>query len=338
VAGDEEFAVAVVGAASLVGGEILELLRERGFPLREVRLLGSNRTAGKVIEEEGRRDTIGLLGPGSFDGIELAFFAAGPGVAGEYAERAVTAGAAVIDCSSRFRLADDVPLVVPEINPEAIAEQRARGIVANPGNTAIGLAVVLAPILAAVGLRRVTVSTYQGVASAGRRALHALSKETVDLLNSRGGRRSRFARPLAFNCVPQVGVLAPGGWTAHEAQLVEETRKILALPGLAMAVTAVRVAMFFGSAMSVGIETEEPLDAAAAAALLGEAPGVLVHEGDAYPTPNEVVGSEATHVGRLREDPSVEHGLSLWIALDAVRKGAALNAVQIAEILIRDYL
>jgi aspartate-semialdehyde dehydrogenase len=186
----------------------------------------------------------------------------------------------------------------------------------------------------------VTVSTYQGVASAGRRALNGLSRETIELLNSRSRTKGHFARPLAFNSVPQVGALEPGGSTTHELHVAEELRRVLDAPGLGVHVTAVRVPTFFGSAMSVGVEFESPLDAAAAGELLRAAPGVFLHASadDAYPTPHEIVGSEATHVGRLRDDPSAEHALSLWITLDSIRKGAALNAVQIAEILVRDYL
>src|SRR5579884_2563644 len=332
MAAADALGVAVVGAAGLVGEEIVALLRERQFPLGELRLLGSVRTAGKVVEENGRRDTIALLGPRAFDDMDLVFFAAGPGIAGEHAPAAVAAGAAVIDCSSRFRLAEGVPLVVPEVNPERI--------VASPSPTAIALAVVLEPLAAAAGLRRVTVATYQGVASAGRGGLRGLSRETLDVLNSRGTRRSRFARPIAFNCLPQVGELEPGGWTTHELRTAEEVRKILDAPTLGIFVTAVRVPTFFGTGLSVTVETEEPLGAAAATALLRGARGLLVHESpaDAYPTPTEVAGSDATHVGRIRDDPTVEHGLGLWIAIDSVRKGAALNAVQIAEILVRDYL
>src|SRR5579875_261256 len=331
MAAADALGVAVVGAAGLVGEEIVALLGERQFPLGELRLLGSVRTAGKGGEEHG---------PRAFDDMDLVFFAAGPAIAGEHAPAAVAAGAAVIDCSSRFRLAEGVPLVVPEVNAERIGDRRTEGIVASPSPTAIALAVVLEPLAAAAGLRRVTVATYQGVASAGRGGLRGLSRETLDVLNSRGTRRSRFARPIAFNCLPQVGELEPGGWTTHELRTAEEVRKILDAPTLGIFVTAVRVPTFFGTGLSVTVETEEPLGAAAATALFRGARGLLVHESpaDAYPTPTEVAGSDATHVGRIRDDPTVEHGLGLWIAIDSVRKGAALNAVQIAEILVRDYL
>ena len=336
-----ELTVAVVGPGGLVGREILELLEQRQFPVGSIRLLGTHRTAGAEVELAGRREKIALLTPQAFDGVELAFFAAGPGVAGEHAPRAAAAGAAVIDVSSRFRLDPEIPLVVPEVNVGKLGEWRERGIVASPSGTATALGVVLGA-LAEAGLRRVVVSSYQGVASAGRRAVGALSQETIDLLNARGvRRRPRFARRIAFNCVPQVGALEPGGSTTHELLVVEELRKLLDLPGLGMSVTAIRVPIFFGSAFSVNLETESPLAAAQAADILRRAPGILLHDeaADSYPTPAEVAGSDATHVGRVRDDPSAEPpGLMLWIAIDNVRKGAALNAVQIAEILARDHL
>ena len=337
-----ELTVAVVGPAGLVGRELLELLEQRQFPAGSIRLLGTLRTAGAEVELAGRKEKIALLTPQAFDGVELAFFAAGPSVAGEHAPRAAAAGTAVIDLSSRFRLDPEVPLVVPEVNVGKLGDWRERGIIASPSSTATALGVVLGPLAAKVGLRRVVVSTYQGVASAGRRAMGALSRETVDLLNARGVRRpGRFPRRIAFNCVPQVGALEPGGSTTHELLVVEELRKLLDLPGLGMSVTAIRVPIFFGSAFSVNLETESPLAAAQAADILRRAPGILLHDeaADSYPTPAEVAGSDATHVGRVRDDPSAEPpGLMLWIAIDNVRKGAALNAVQIAEILARDHL
>lgn len=336
-----ELTIAVVGPAGLVGREILELLGQRQFPAGSIRLLGTHRTAGAEVELAGRKEKIALLTPQAFDGVELAFFAAGPGVAGEHAPRAAAAGAAVIDVSSRFRLDPEIPLVVPEVNVGKLGEWRERGIVASPSGTATALGVVLGA-LAEAGLRRVVVSSYQGVASAGRRAVGALSQETIDLLNARGvRRRPRFARRIAFNCVPQVGALEPGGSTTHELLAVEELRRLLDLPGLSISMTAVRVPVFFGSAFSVNVETESPLAAAAAAAILRAAPGILLHDdaGGSYPTPAEVAGSDATHVGRIRDDASADPpGLALWIALDNVRKGAALTAVQIAEVLARDHL
>jgi aspartate-semialdehyde dehydrogenase len=332
--------VAVVGASGLAGREVLRLLAERDEPPAEVRLLGSPRTAGAQIEEGEVRAQVGLLQAGSFDGIDVAFFTAGPALAGEWAPVAAQAGAAVIDSSSRFRFDEQVPLVVPEVNPDALATWRERGIVASPSATTVGLSAVLAPLAEAAGLRRVVVSTYSGVASAGRRAVAGLSKETIDLLNGRGPRRSRFPRRLGFNCVPQLGELLPDGSSSHELQASLETRRVLDRGDLAMFVTAVRVPMFFGLALGVAVETEQPLAADEAIEILRPARGLLVHASpdDPYPTPVEVTGSDAIHVGRIRADPSTENGLACWIALDNVGKGAALNAVQIAELLVRDHL
>lgn len=338
--GTRELTVAIVGAAGLVGREIGNLLHERGFPLGPLRLLGSVRSAATEIEEDQWRGRVALLDAGAFEGIDVAFFAAGPGVAGEYADVATAAGAAVIDCSSRFRFDEDVPLVVPEVNATELSRRRERGIVAVPSATAIALSVVLAPLAQAVGLRRVIVSTYQGAASAGKRALDALSRETLDLMGGRGTERTRYAQSRAFNCVPQVGALLPGGDATHEAQAGLEARRVLGLEGLPMTITAVRVPTFFGTALSVVLETEGPLDADAATQILQAAPGVVVGgDGDAaFPTPIDITGSDATHVGRIRGDGASEQGLALWIALDSVRKGAALTAVQVGEFLARDYL
>ena len=331
-----ELTVAVVGPSSLIGEEILELLAVRQFPARAIRPLGSIRTAGREVEIAGRGEKIELLGPGAFDGVDIAFFAAGPTVSGEHTEAATGAGATVIDVTSRFRLDPEVPLVVAEVNAGAIDERRVRNIIASPSGTALALAVVLAPLAAAAGLRRVVASTYQGAAGGGRRTLKRLSHETIELLSARGARVGQQGmRPLSFNCVPEVGSLLPGGATAHELQVVEETRKVLAEPDLALSVTAVRVPTFFGHALSINLETEGPLGAARAAEILRAAPGVLLH--DDFPTPAEVIGTDSTHVGRLRDDPVVEHGVALWIAFDSVRKGGALNALAIAEILLREY-
>lgn len=335
MAGD--LSVAVVGGASLVGRELVTLLLERRFPIRQLRLLGTVRSAGQTIEEEGWKEPVELLGPGVFTDTDVVFFAAGPAVAGEFAPVAVDAGAAVVDCSSRFRLDEMVPLVVPEVNADRITTS----LIACPSATAVALSVVLAPLAAAVGLRRVVVSTYQGVATAGRRGIDGLSRETLDLLNGRGFRTTRFARRIAFNCIPEVGALEPGGMSTHELHAVEETRRVLDDPSLALHVTAVRVPVFVGSAYSVHVETEQPLDGARATALLREAPGLVVSDAtdEAYVTPAELVGSEATHVGRVRDDPTGDgHGLALWVVLDGLRKGSALNAIQIAEIVAREHL
>ncbi len=328
-----DLAVAVVGPTGLQGEGILDQLRTREFPARAVRVFGSTRSAGAEVEYAGRREKVALLGAGSFEGIDLAFFAAGPGVAGEHAPAAVAAGAVVVDLSTRFRLEADVPLVVPEVNADALGDVRVRGIVACPSSSVIALALVLRPLADAAGLRRAIVSTYQSASGAGRPTLGRLSDETVHLLTNREvPDRGR----LAFNCVPLVGAIEPGGPSTHELHVAAELRKVLADPALAVSVTAVRVPVFFGHGLSVLIETESPLGAAAAADILRRAPGVEVH--DAAPGPSEIVGSEAVHVGRIRNDPAMEHGLMLWVTLDNVLRGGALNALLIAEHLAREHL
>jgi aspartate-semialdehyde dehydrogenase len=325
------FAVAVVGATSLVGEEIVRLLADRQIPVDELRLLGSARTAGRKLEDA----TIRLVGPDAFGGVDLAFFAAGPTVAGAHAADAMRAGARVVDTSSRYRLDESVPLVVPEVNASLLGPEPP-DLVASPSSTAVGLAVVLAPLAEAAGLRRVVVSTYQSAAGAGRRAVEHLSKESIALLSGRGDDDVVLRR--AFNAVPLVGTVEIDGITSHERAVVQEVRRVLGLPGLAMQLTAVRTPMFFGMGATVCVELERPLDREAASGLLRSARGLLVHddtETTALPTPADVVGSQATHVGRLRADPSVRNGLALWLALDSVEKGAALNAVQIGEILMR---
>jgi aspartate-semialdehyde dehydrogenase len=336
----ENLRVAVVGASGLVAREVLRLLTERDEAPGRLVLLGSPRTAGTTVEEAGVRARVDLLAPGCFADIDLAVFAAGPQVALEWAPVAAEAGAAVIELSSRFRLDETVPLVVPEVNPDALSGWRERGIVASPSATVVGLSVALAPLAEAVGFHRLVVATYSGVASAGRGAVAGLSKEITDLLSGHGQRRTRFARRIGFNSIPQLGDIEPGGATTHELQAVQELRRVLGLPDLATHLTAVRVPMFFGLGLSVVLETETPLSPEDALQILQPAPGLIVHAAgdDLYPTPVEVTGSDAVHVGRVRVDESVENGLALWVALDNVGRGAALNAVQIAELLVRDYL
>jgi len=322
--------VAVVGAGTLVGNEIIEVLEAREFPIERLKLLGSLKSAGTQTD----RGTIGLLGPDAFADVDLAFFAAGPTVAGEFVPVAVAAGARVIDVSSRFRLDPEVPLVVPEVNAALLRMGEQHDVVASPSATAIGLSVTLAPLAAAAGLSRAVVSTYQGAASGGRRLLRKLSRDTIALLNS----RSEPGDGLGFDCIPRIGSMLPGGVSSHELHLVEETRRILAAPELALSVTAVRVPAFFGQGISVHLETERRLPADEAVRVLRDAPGLIVHDdpNERPPTLAGVAGTEATHVGRIRDDTALEHGLALWIAIDSVRKGAALNAVEIAEILLAE--
>ncbi|MCC6848343.1 MAG: aspartate-semialdehyde dehydrogenase [Deltaproteobacteria bacterium] len=339
---ERELTVAIVGATGAVGSEVLRTLEERVFPVGEIRLFASARSAGERVEWGAGALRVEDLEDATFDGVEVAFFCAGGAVSAEYGPRAADAGAIVIDKSSHFRMHPDVPLVVPEVNADDLAE-RHLGIVASPNCTTIPIVVALKPIADAVGLERIVAASYQAVSGGGKRGIDALSRETIDLLNMRspGGdeRGSVFPRRIAFNCIPQVDAFLEDGSTKEEAKVVAETRRVLHLESLPIAVTCVRVPTFYGHTVALTVELAQPLDAADARRILREAPGVILCEmGDEmpYPTAADVGGTDAVYVGRVRNDPSHPRGLQLWVAADNVRKGAALNAVQIAEILARD--
>jgi aspartate-semialdehyde dehydrogenase len=317
---------------------LVRLLDERGFPCSRPRLFGTVRTAGGALEddEEGAHGTIELLRPGCFAGLDLVFFTAGRVVAEEHAVDAATHGALVVDTSSHYRFSPSVPLVVPEVNADVLANFGMHGIIACPSAVATALAVVLAPLADAFALERVVVATYQGVATAGTRALQYLVRDSIALLSGRGdARRGRVSG--AFDCVPMIGPVMPNGASGYEERLRAELEKILGdrLPPLA--VTAVRVPSFVGTGLAVNLESSGPMTAAAVAEVLRPAPGILLHGRDdaGACTLRAVVGSEATHVGRLRDDGSARHGVSCWIAIDSVIKGRALAAVQVGERLVR---
>lgn len=328
--------VAVVGASGAVGEAILSILAERNFPLREVVALASERSAGNTIDF-GHDDELVLQDLATFDpaGVDIAFFAAGGAVSEQYAPRFAAAGAVVIDNSSAFRQDTDVPLVVAEVNPEALAE-RPRGIISNPNCSTMQMMVALAPIHRAVGIERINVATYQSVSGAGREAMEELGRQTGALLNFQGAQPERFPVQIAFNLIPHIDEFLDNGYTREEMKLVWETRRILADESIQVNATAVRVPVFYGHSEAVHIETRERIDAVTARALLQEAPGVTVVDEPAaggYPTPvTHASGDDQVFVGRIREDLSHPRGLNLWIVSDNIRKGAALNAVQIAEL------
>jgi aspartate-semialdehyde dehydrogenase len=339
---ERELTVAVVGATGAVGGEVVRTLEERLFPVGELRLAASARTAGELVDWRGAGIRVEELDAALFEGVDLAFFCAGGAVSAEYAPLAVDAGAVVIDKSSHFRMHPDVPLVVPEVNAGDLAE-RHLGIVASPNCTTIPMVVALKPLADAAGIARIVASSYQAVSGGGKRGIDALSRETINLLNMRDVAEceaaSVFPRRIAFNCIPQVDAFLEDGSTKEEAKVIAETRRVLHLETLPIAVTCVRVPTFYGHTVALTVELEQALDAEEARRLLREAPGVVLCElGDEmpYPTAADVGGTDAVYVGRVREDPSHPHGLQLWVAADNVRKGAALNAVQIAEIVARD--
>lgn len=336
--------VAVVGATGAVGTELLTLLEERRFPVGELRLLASPRSAGKTLSFAGRSVTVEALSEDAFDGIDIAFFSAGGAVSREWAPAAVRAGAVVIDNTSAFRMDPDVPLVVPEVNPEAV--RRHRGIIANPNCSTIIMLVALTPIYRAVGIERIVVSTYQAVSGAGARAMEELLQQVRDFAAGREPAAGVLPvpslprhYPILFNVIPQVDAFAEDGYTKEEWKMVRETHKVWGDDTVGISATTVRVPVLRSHSESINVQTREPLSADEARALLAAAPGVVVvDEPDAmrYPMPIDVTGKDAVFVGRIRQDKSIERGLNLWVVGDQIRKGAALNALQIAELLTAD--
>jgi aspartate-semialdehyde dehydrogenase len=333
--------VAVVGATGAVGEQMIAVLEERRFPVGDIRLLASERSAGQHLEFQGTEKMVEVLQEGSFAGMDLALFSAGGAVSARFAPVAWDHGCVVVDNTSYFRMHPEIPLVVPEVNPGRIAEYDRRGIIANPNCSTIQMVVALKPIHNVARIKRVIVSTYQSVSGAGRMAMEELAEQTRSIFSAREIKTQKFPHQIAFNVIPHIDSFLANGYTKEEMKMVEETKKILEDPSVCVTATAVRVPVFCGHAESVNIETEKKLTADDVRAILREAPGVLVEDNptDAlYPMPVEAVGTEATHVGRIREDETVQNGINLWIVADNLRKGAALNAVQIAEIVIRDYL
>ena len=330
-----QYRVAVVGATGAVGETMLSILAERGFPVGELVALASASSAGSTVGF-GDEDVV-VRDLADFDpaGVDIALFSAGGAVSKEYAPKFAAAGAVVIDNSSAFRMDADVPLVVAEVNPEA-AKQRPRGIIANPNCSTMQMLVALAPIHRAVGIERINVATYQSVSGAGRSALEELGRQTASLLGFQDAEPVRFPVQIAFNLIPHIDDFMDNGFTREEMKLVWETRKILGDESIQVNPTAVRVPVFYGHAEAVHVETRGKITAARARELLEAAPGVEVVDERAaggYPTPvTHASGSDAVYVGRIREDISHPRGLDLWIVADNIRKGAALNAVQVAEL------
>jgi aspartate-semialdehyde dehydrogenase len=338
----KSYKVAMAGATGAVGEALLSILAERKFPVSEFVPLASERSAGGKVEFAGKQVTVKNLADYDFSGVDIAFFSAGGKVSREHAPRAAAAGAVVIDNTSEFRYQDDIPLVVSEVNPDAIAQYTNRGIIANPNCSTMQMLVALAPIHRAAGITRINVATYQSVSGAGRSGMEELARQTAALLSFQEIAPSKFSKQIAFNVIPHIDDFQDNGYTKEEMKMVWETRKILGDAAIEVNPTAVRVPVFYGHAEAVHVETREKISAAQARALLEKAPGVSVvdrREAGGYPTPvSDAAGKDAVSVGRIREDISHPRGLDLWIVADNIRKGAALNAVQIGEILIRDYL
>jgi len=338
----DNFDVAVVGATGVVGEAILEILNERDFPVGNIYALASERSVGKQVSFGNRRLDVEDLAAFDFSKVQIALFSAGGSVSAEYAPQAAAAGCVVIDNTSQFRYDDDIPLVVPEVNPDAIADYKSRGIIANPNCSTIQMVVALKPIYDAVGIERINVCTYQAVSGAGRSAVEELVRQTTALLNGRPLEIKGDAKQIAFNAVPHIDVFMDNRYTKEEMKMVWETRKILADDDILVNPTAVRIPAFYGHSEAIHIETRDKIAAADASELLAKAQGIEVLDGvelGQYPTAvTESSGQDPVFVGRIREDISHERGLNLWVVADNIRKGAALNSVQIAEILAKNYL
>jgi aspartate-semialdehyde dehydrogenase len=334
--------VAVLGATGLVGEMMLTVLEERKFPVQELYPLASERSLGKTVQFQGRSMPVMDAAQFDFSRVQLGLFSAGGEISAIYAPKAAAAGCVVIDNTSQFRYETDIPLVVPEVNQAAIAQYRQRHIIANPNCSTIQMVVALKPIYDAVGIERINVATYQSVSGAGRKAVEELADQTAQLLNGRPIKPGLLPKQIAFNCLPQIDRFMDNGYTKEEMKMHWETQKIFADPNIRVNATAVRVPVFYGHSEALHIETRERITAADARALLARAPGVEVideHRSGAYPTAvTEGANHDTVYVGRIREDMTYVRGLDLWVVGDNIRKGAATNAIQIAEILVREYL
>ncbi|MFN3395876.1 MAG: aspartate-semialdehyde dehydrogenase [Thermodesulfovibrionales bacterium] len=331
----DRYVVAVVGATGAVGNEMIAVLEDRDFPVDRLRLFASERSEGVRLEFQGSEIPVETLKEDSFEGIDIALFSAGAERSKIWAPIAARSGCVVIDNSSQWRMDPEVPLVVPEVNPDDI--RRHKGIIANPNCSTIQMVVVLKPLHDVAKIKRVVVTTFQSVSGTGKKAMDELLQQTTDLLNFREVKCNVYPHQIAFNCLPHIDKFLENGYTKEEMKMVNETRKIMGDDTIRVTATTVRVPVFRGHSESVNIETEKKLTANEARAILSTAPGVVVYdapEKNIYPLAIYAAGKDETFVGRIREDESIEKGLNLWIVADNLRKGAALNAVQIAEKLI----
>jgi aspartate-semialdehyde dehydrogenase len=336
------FDVAVVGATGVVGEAMFDILAERKFPVGQAYALASSRSIGKTVMFGNRKLDVADLATFDFSTVQIGLFSAGASVSEEYAPIAAAAGCVVIDNTSRFRNDDDIPLVVPEVNPEKIAEYRNRGIIANPNCSTIQMVVALKPIYDAVGIERINVATYQAVSGAGRAAVEDLARHSAAMLGGTPLEKKGAGKQVAFNAVPHIDSFMDNRYTREEMKMVWETRKIMGDDSIAVNPTAVRIPAFFGHSEAVHIETRDKISAEKVCELLENAPGVTLMDGVStgeYPTAvTEASGTDPVYVGRVREDISHPRGIDLWIVADNIRKGAALNSVQIAEILAKNHL
>lgn len=338
----KKFNVAVVGVTGAVGETMLSILQERNFPVEKLYALASSRSAGSTIRFNGKTVVVEELENFDFKGVDIGLFSPGASVSKIHAPRAAEAGCVVIDNTSEFRYDDDIPLVVPEVNPHAVADYKNRGIIANPNCSTIQMIVALKPIHDAATIERINICTYQAVSGTGKEAIKELVKQTAELLNGRPAVCEVYPKQIAFNVLPHIDDFQENGYTKEEMKIVWETRKIFEDDAIQVNPTAVRVPVFFGHSEAIHIETRKKLSAEAVKKLLRNKAGIKVvdeHKDGDYPTAvSEAAGKDPVFVGRIREDISHPRGINLWVVSDNVRKGAALNSVQIAEILVKDYL
>ncbi len=337
----KEYNVAVAGATGAVGNEMVATLEQRKFPVKSLKLLASSRSIGKTIMFKGMDVEVEELKEDSFKGVDIGLFSPGGSVSLKYAPIAAASGCVVIDNTSAFRMDPDVPLVVPEVNEHAIADYKKKGIIANPNCSTIQMVVVLKPLHDAAKIKRVVVSTYQAVSGTGKKAIYELEQQILAIYGQKAVVKKVYPHQIAFNCLPHIDSFIENGYTKEEMKMVNETKKIMEDNSIQVTATTVRVPVFYGHSESVNIEFERDLTPEEARKILKKAPGVKVVDNPSknlYPLATSAAGKDDTFVGRIRRDESVAHGLNLWIVADNIRKGAALNAVQIAEALIKKYL
>jgi aspartate-semialdehyde dehydrogenase len=338
---EKRFNVAVAGATGAVGNQMIACLEEMNFPVKSIRLLASARSVGRKLRFKGDLVEVQELKENSFKGIDIALFSAGGGPSERFAPAAARDGCVVIDNSSAWRMDPQVPLVVPEVNPHAVAQYQQKGIIANPNCSTIQMVVALNPIHRRFGIRRIVVSTYQSVSGTGKKAIDELFNQTRAMINFLEVERSVYPHRIAFNCLPHIDKFLDNGYTKEEMKMVNETRKIMEDPAIGVTATTVRVPVFFAHSESVNVETRLPCPPDEVRTLLASAPGVKLVDDpgrNLYPLATDAAGQDLTLVGRIRRDESVPNGINLWIVADNIRKGAATNAVQIAQVLGKTYL
>jgi len=335
------FNVAVAGATGAVGNQMISCLEERDFPVKNLKLLATARSAGRKMRFKGEEILVEELTDQSFKGVEIGIFSAGGATSEKFAPAAAADGCVVVDNSAAWRMDPDVPLVVPEVNPHAVGGYTKKGIIANPNCSTIQMMVALAPIQKKVGIKRIVVSTYQAVSGTGKKAIDELLNQTKAMVNFMEPEKKVYPHRIAFNCLPHIDVFLDNGYTKEEMKMVHETRKIFEDDTIGITATTVRVPVFFSHSESINVETRQPLTPEEVRSLLEEAPGVKVVDDPSqnlYPMAMDAAGKDETFVGRIRADESIANGINLWVVSDNIRKGAATNAVQIAEILAREHL